>query len=215
MIAAQSQQTQDFYPQVQPRSSSERDNSLLLHSTLKAASTEMAHRLLDYASLDKTDCEASCILIALANHDDTCLSQTVKAELTEKEVLEKETVTQTDHDNKKSPSKSDPMMLLMAAAEVVNRQSKNKRYSLSAEKRKEYPNGRYYHRKSSNEQPSQHFITKRSTIPEKNKKYRTNSVSSHSSSSSVHSTTVTKDTTTNSFSRQYHSMVKTRCFEGY
>lgn len=64
---AQSQQ--DFYPKVQPRSSAERDNSILLHSALKAASTDMAHKLLDYASLDKTDCEASCILIALANHE--------------------------------------------------------------------------------------------------------------------------------------------------
>jgi hypothetical protein len=53
---------------IQPRSSSERDNSILLHSALKAASNDMAHRLLDYASLDKVDCEASCILIALSNH---------------------------------------------------------------------------------------------------------------------------------------------------
>lgn len=63
------QSHQDFFPKVQPRSSAERDNSILLHSALKAASTEMAHKLLDYASLDKTDCEASCILIALANHE--------------------------------------------------------------------------------------------------------------------------------------------------
>lgn len=53
---------------VQPRSSSERDNRLLLHSALKASSNDMAHILLDYASLDKMDCEASCILIALSNH---------------------------------------------------------------------------------------------------------------------------------------------------
>lgn len=59
----------EYYPKVQPRSSSERDNSFLLHTALKAASTDMAHRLLNYASLDKMDCEASCILIALANHN--------------------------------------------------------------------------------------------------------------------------------------------------
>jgi hypothetical protein len=53
---------------IQPRSSSERDNSILLHSALKAASNDMAHQLLNYASLDKMDCEASCILIALSNH---------------------------------------------------------------------------------------------------------------------------------------------------
>ena len=73
MIATQPQlssQPPDFFPQVQPRPSSERDNSILLHAALKAASTDMAHRLLDYASFDKVDCEASCILIALANHDD-------------------------------------------------------------------------------------------------------------------------------------------------
>lgn len=58
-----------FQPKIQPRSSAERDNSLLLHSVLKAASTDIAHRLLDYASLDKVDCEASCILIALSNHE--------------------------------------------------------------------------------------------------------------------------------------------------
>lgn len=60
-----------FQPKIQPRSSAERDNSLLLHSALKAASTDIAHRLLDYASLDKVDCEASCILIALSNHEPT------------------------------------------------------------------------------------------------------------------------------------------------
>lgn len=58
-----------FQHKIQPRSSAERDNSLLLHSALKAASTDIAHRLLDYASLDKMDCEASCILISLANHE--------------------------------------------------------------------------------------------------------------------------------------------------
>ncbi|KAI8086321.1 uncharacterized protein BX664DRAFT_359861 [Halteromyces radiatus] len=41
---------QEYPPKVQPRSSSERDNAL-------------------YGDLDKVDCEASCILIALANHD--------------------------------------------------------------------------------------------------------------------------------------------------
>lgn len=59
----------EYLTKVQPRSSAERENSLLLQTALKAASSDMAHRLLDYASLDKVDCEASCILIALANHD--------------------------------------------------------------------------------------------------------------------------------------------------
>ncbi|CEG78592.1 hypothetical protein RMATCC62417_13172 [Rhizopus microsporus] len=62
--------TSTEYYKVQPRSSSERDNSHLLQSALKAASNDMAHRLLNYASLDKMDCEASCILIALANHQE-------------------------------------------------------------------------------------------------------------------------------------------------
>lgn len=64
------QATNEYFNKVQPRSSAERDNSQLLHTALKAASTDIAHRLLDYASLDKLDCEASCILIALANHHD-------------------------------------------------------------------------------------------------------------------------------------------------
>lgn len=63
--------TSTEYNKVQPRPSSERDNSHLLQSALKAASNDMAHRLLNYASLDKMDCEASCILIALANHQET------------------------------------------------------------------------------------------------------------------------------------------------
>lgn len=63
------QPTNEYFNKVQPRSSAERDNSQLLHTALKAASTDIAHRLLDYASLDKLDCEASCILIALANHE--------------------------------------------------------------------------------------------------------------------------------------------------
>ncbi|KAL7315092.1 hypothetical protein PS15m_006587 [Mucor circinelloides] len=214
---AQSQQ--DFYPKVQPRSSAERDNSILLHSALKAASTDMAHRLLDYASLDKTDCEASCILIALANHEPFVSrsnktnepngetsepKQSEQDKMNQKDSSSKEAsqgVTQTN--DKKSQQKNDPIMLLMAAAEVVNRQShsdeKRKRYS--------YPS-RYYHRKSDESIPQQKRMrTSPPTSPAPTYKpdtWRKNSSRSHSKSDHKSSTKVAQPN--NSFSRQYHSM---------
>ncbi|KAK4519864.1 uncharacterized protein ATC70_010108 [Mucor velutinosus] len=209
---------QDFYPKVQPRSSAERDNSILLHSALKAASTDMAHKLLDYASLDKTDCEASCILIALANHE-PLLSRSNKTNESNGETSEpkqpdqdkmnqenlsskqaSQDVTQTN--DKKSQQKNDPIMLLMAAAEVVNRQShsdeKRKRYS--------YPS-RYYHR-TSDEWTPQHkrMCTSPPTSPAPTYKpdtWRKNSSRFHSKSDHKSSTKVAAN---NSFSRQYHSM---------
>ncbi|KAI8636701.1 hypothetical protein BD408DRAFT_448229, partial [Parasitella parasitica] len=213
---AQSQQ--DFYPKVQPRSSAERDNSILLHSALKAASTDMAHTLLGYASLDKTDCEASCILIALANHEPfiprpkkTSGSSTIttKPEQPDHEKMSQETssgkqptqgVTQTN--DKTSQSKNDPIMLLMAAAEVVNRQSstdeKRKRYS--------YP-GKYHHRKSDElAPPNKRIRTGSPTTPTPSYKpdtWRKNSSRSHSKNEHLGGTKVVAN---NSFSRQYHSM---------
>lgn len=77
-----------FQPKIQPRSSAERDNSLLLHSVLKAASTDIAHRLLDYASLEKVDCEASCILIALSNHEPASSTPTTTSAIPSKNGLE-------------------------------------------------------------------------------------------------------------------------------
>ncbi|KAF1804669.1 hypothetical protein FB192DRAFT_1358860 [Mucor lusitanicus] len=215
---AQSQQ--DFYPKVQPRSSAERDNSNLLHSALRAASTDMAHKLLDYASLDKTDCEASCILIALANHEplgsrsnktNESHGETSKPKQPDQDKMSQENlpskqalqgVTQTN--DKKSQQKSDPIMLLMAAAEVVNRQShsdeKRKRYS--------YPS-RYYHR-TSDEWTPQHkrMRTSPPTSPAptsyKPDTWRKNSSRSHSKSDHKSSTKVAQ--ANNSFSKQYHSM---------
>ncbi|CEP14497.1 hypothetical protein [Parasitella parasitica] len=214
---AQSQQ--EFYPKVQPRSSAERDNSVLLHSALKAASTDMAHKLLGYASLDKTDCEASCILIALANHE-PFLSQsnktkgtsikTVNPEQPDQEKMnhkdsfsEQPTQGVTQTNDRTSQSKNDPIMLLMAAAEVVNRQSsadeKRKRYS--------YPN-KYYHRKSDELVPQTKRIrTGSPTTPAPSYKpdmWRKNSSRSHHSKNDHFSST--KVAANNSFSRQYHSM---------
>lgn len=77
--------TSTEYYKVQPRSSSERDNSHLLQSALKEASNDMAHRLLNYASLDKMDCEASCILIALANHQE---NQTTALKQVEEDIID-------------------------------------------------------------------------------------------------------------------------------
>ncbi|GAN07095.1 hypothetical protein MAM1_0148c06586 [Mucor ambiguus] len=213
------QSKQDFYPKVQPRSSAERDNSILLHSALKAASTDMAHRLLDYASLDKTDCEASCILIALANHEpfisrsnktSESNGETTKAKQPDQDEMDQESlsnkqasqgVTQTN--DKKSQQKNDPIMLLMAAAEVVDRQSdsdeKKKRYS--------YPS-RYYHRKSDEWTPQhKRMRTSPPTSPAPSYKpdtWRKNSSRSHSKSDNKSSTKVAQ--ANNSFSRQYHSM---------
>ncbi|KAL9554339.1 hypothetical protein MBANPS3_002859 [Mucor bainieri] len=199
---AQSQQ--DFYPKVQPRSSAERDNSILLHSALRAASTDMAHKLLDYASLDKTDCEASCILIALANHEplgsrsNKTNGETSKPEQPDQDKMDQEDllnkqasqgVTQTN--DKKSQQKNDPIMLLMAAAEVVNRQShsddKRKRYS--------YPS-KYYHRKSDEWTPQhKRMRTSPPTSPAPSYKpdtWRKNSSRSHSKSDPKSSTKVAK-----------------------
>ncbi|KAF7721401.1 hypothetical protein EC973_004731 [Apophysomyces ossiformis] len=56
---------QDHPPKVQPRSSAARDKNLL-ETSLKN-SVDISQRFPDYASLDKMDAEAGCILIALAN----------------------------------------------------------------------------------------------------------------------------------------------------
>ncbi|KAI9266370.1 hypothetical protein EDC94DRAFT_36113 [Helicostylum pulchrum] len=119
-----------FQPKIQPRSSAERDNSLLLHSVLKAASTDIAHRLLDYASLEKVDCE--CIIKEQVTiQQDACISTKDDPIIEKKDVsIEKEkahVAPVTDQ------SKTDPIMLLMAAAQVVD-----------ARRRDAYPNGRYY-----------------------------------------------------------------------
>ncbi|CAO3622993.1 unnamed protein product [Mucor fragilis] len=211
---AQSQQ--DFYPKVQPRSSAERDNSILLHSALKAASTDMAHKLLDYASLDKTDCEASCILIALANHEPLVSRSNKSVEsngetsgpkqdkINHQNVSSKQAsqgVTQTN--DKKSQQKNDPIMLLMAAAEVVNRQSQ----SDEKRKRHSYPS-RYYHRRSDEWTPQhKRMRTSPPTSPAPTYKpdtWRKNSSRSLSKSDHTSSTKVAQ--ANNSFSRQYHSM---------
>ncbi|GAA5813715.1 hypothetical protein MFLAVUS_007202 [Mucor flavus] len=162
-----------FQPKIQPRSSAERDNSLLLHSVLKAASTDIAHRLLDYASLDKVDCEASCILIALSNHEPASTATTSaippKNDLEPKKILIKDDtiIEKKDVSVKKEKeahvtlttdqSKTDPIMLLMAAAQVVDgkdytttdkfdtRKRNSSTYSIEEARRRDaYPNGRYY-----------------------------------------------------------------------
>lgn len=179
----------------------------------------MAHKLLDYASLDKTDCEASCILIALANHEplgsrpnktNESHGEPSKPKRPDQNKMNQESfsnkqalqgVTQTN--DKKSQQKSDPMMLLMAAAEVVNRQShsdeKRKRYS--------YPS-KYYHRKSDEWIPQHKRLrTSPPTSPAPSYKpdtWRKNSSRSHSKSDHKSSTKVAQ--ANNSFSRQYHSM---------
>ncbi|CAO3691483.1 unnamed protein product [Rhizopus stolonifer] len=166
----------DYYPKVQPRSSSERDNSILLHTALKAASTDMAHRLLNYASLDKMDCEASCILIALANHtsqpkqgedkEKTIMvhekrkmsSTIIEEEKTivvlpnkhRKQSLAKDVVVQA---NQNPPLKNDPMMLLMAAAEVVEG-ARDKRKSVEKRISKSSPN---YHARDIKESKQHNF----------------------------------------------------------
>ncbi|ORE16285.1 hypothetical protein BCV71DRAFT_265805 [Rhizopus microsporus] len=149
--------TSTEYYKVQPRSSSERDNSHLLQSALKEASNDMAHRLLNYASLDKMDCEASCILIALANHQEnqtTALKQKEQDSQNTMNNVHKEWKRKLDEDKtvvvlpqKRQATKdavvvqpnhslkNDPIMLLMAAAEVVERKkrkvSKHKQHGFS------------------------------------------------------------------------------------
>ncbi|KAI8884875.1 hypothetical protein K501DRAFT_216652 [Backusella circina FSU 941] len=158
----------EYYPKVQPRSSAERENSLLLQTALKAASSDMAHRLLDYASLDKVDCEASCILIALANHDPNrpVDSRPKKDIQQEQEESKKEQQEQQEKEEKKETAKekpaeivvvkenkdvtqqthpkNDPIMLLMAAAEVVNNDdvllNKQQQQDGGYEKRRRYSN---------------------------------------------------------------------------
>ncbi|KAG0177426.1 hypothetical protein DFQ29_004841 [Apophysomyces sp. BC1021] len=60
---------QDHPPKVQPRSSAARDKNLLETSLKNSA--DISQRFPDYASLDKLDAEAGCILIALANQPPT------------------------------------------------------------------------------------------------------------------------------------------------
>ncbi|KAG1057950.1 hypothetical protein G6F43_000232 [Rhizopus delemar] len=172
----------EYYPKVQPRSSSERDNSFLLHTALKAASTDMAHRLLNYASLDKMDCEASCILIALANHNNNhhppskkgekektmihekrkMSSTVVEEEKTivvlpnkqRKSSLVKEAVVQANQNNN-NPLKNDPMMLLMAAAEVVEGSREKKR--LSEKRISKSSLGNPYHPRDTKESKQHNF----------------------------------------------------------
>ncbi|KAG2200547.1 hypothetical protein INT47_012333 [Mucor saturninus] len=141
-----------FQHKIQPRSSAERDNSLLLHSALKAASTDIAHRLLDYASLDKIDCEASCILISLANHEPSLPKNhdlEPKKNMKEETVVDQPIVVEEKKVHVAPTSKTDPIMLLMAAAKVVDgndlKMERKKRHSHQRSMDREaYPNGRYY-----------------------------------------------------------------------
>ncbi|KAG2232845.1 hypothetical protein INT48_006297 [Thamnidium elegans] len=219
-----------FQPIIQPRSSAERDNSLLLHSVLKAASTDIAHRLLDYASLDKVDCEASCILIALSNHEP---ASTITSAIPPTNDLEpkkriKEVTVQQDISTKDDTiiekkdvsiekekayvtlatdrSKTDPIMLLMAAAQVVdgkdyttdkfeNRKRNSSTYSIEEARRRDaYPNGRYY-LKSDNKRI-------RTSPPTPAPTYKVDTWRKNHRSTQDQPT----DSSNNSFSMQYHSM---------
>ncbi|KAI9273605.1 hypothetical protein BY458DRAFT_508327 [Sporodiniella umbellata] len=189
----------DYYPKVQPRSSSERDNSFLLHTALKAASTDMAHRLLNYASLDKTDCEASCILIALANHTTSrpkqgekkpektmvvhekrkMSSTIIEEEKTivvlpnkhRKPSVAKEKIDIAAQTNQSTPLKNDPMMLLMAAAEVVEG-ARDKRKSSEKRISKSSPN---YHPRDLKE-PKQHNFSRQYLSMKQNPKIKQNAL---------------------------------------
>ncbi|KAI8973911.1 hypothetical protein BDB01DRAFT_854173 [Pilobolus umbonatus] len=155
---------QDYYPKVQPRSSAERDNNLLLLTALKAASTDMAHRLLDYASLDRADCEASCILIALANHDINMDDHNQSKEHEEQKVENKE---KPANNNNTSPEiteniTNDPIMLLVAAAEVVD---KSDYQPSNVVTRKRYPNYPHEIRLNVNIRPSEEDEHRRDAYP--------------------------------------------------
>lgn len=211
---------QDYYPKVQPRSSAERDNSLLLLTALKAASTDMAHRLLDYASLDRADCEASCILIALANHDINRLSESnhPKENKEDRPMQEEELLSPIIKESDEvvvQPNqphiKNDPIMLLVAAAEVVDKNEyhnvKRKRYSnerIRSEeedyRRDAYPNGRYY--RKSDDTPKRVRTTPPTPAPtHRHDTQRENTKSDHGNTKRIQYISHP-----NTFAHQYHTM---------